>query len=201
MNHIKSAALLVFIFGFPALLWELAPLTHPRPLIESPTTADVLTVLFGVATIVLAVLAVLIGTIAIWGYHTIRDEAVKASRDLAREDVKKFIASEEIKRQIIAESRPILESEVERYMEGIEFSQSQPAQDGERDSSSGEENKVADESIHGPAGPPRDPDEADYSPGGAWDEAAHYTGAKGPMPSGPVGDEEGYPEGRKEGRE
>jgi hypothetical protein len=200
MRRLNSIALIVFLVGFPVLLWELAPLTHPRPLIESPTTADVLTVMFGAATVVLAVLAVLIGTIAIWGYHTIRDEAIKASRDRARAEVKKFISSEEIKRQIIAESRPILETEVERYMAGIEFSQSQPAQDGGQ-SSHGAENAVAEESIHGPAGPPRNPQQIDCSPGSASDDSGKYSEAHGPAPSGPAGAEPVYPEDRIEGRE
>jgi hypothetical protein len=135
VKNLKIIALLVFIGSVPFALWEIAPLTHPRPMLESPSNADILTVLFATATIVLAAVAIVIAVLAIWGYHAIKDEARGIAQRDARTAVRSYIKGKEVKEQIELEMRGMIEEAFRRYDEGLSFAQSQPPQDEVADAS------------------------------------------------------------------
>lgn len=85
MRVLKPLALFVFCCGVPVALWEFLPRTNgPVPPISY---AELVAILLTGITVVLAILAVIVGILAIWGYQSIKSEAIGAAERKVIESV------------------------------------------------------------------------------------------------------------------
>jgi hypothetical protein len=70
--------------------------------------------------------AVVIGLIAIWGYHAIKDEAEAAAVKRANLAVDQYLKGPDQERRIRELVAPIIEAEVAKAREGLQLAYSQP---------------------------------------------------------------------------
>jgi hypothetical protein len=119
MRALKISALLIFCIGSPIALWEVLrifPTSVPDP--QQPTHSELVTILLTGVTIVLAILAVFVAGLAVWGYESIKSEAgAVATRALEKtiaDAVAKRVSESAITIQIREEIEKIVRSAMER---------------------------------------------------------------------------------------
>ncbi len=94
IRKLQTVALFVFIVGSVFGLWE-GWRFLPRPTVPPPpvTNADLVSILLTGVTLVLAILAIVIGGLAIWGYQSIKTEAYSVAQRAAEKAVAETITA------------------------------------------------------------------------------------------------------------
>ncbi|MBZ5586079.1 MAG: hypothetical protein LAQ30_28590 [Acidobacteriia bacterium] len=99
----KISALVIFCILDPLATWAVVrfALTLDAEGKWGFSNGEVVTVLLTGLTISIAMMAVVIGLIAIWGYHAIKDEAREIARGKAKEEVNAYLAGNEVKALLV----------------------------------------------------------------------------------------------------
>jgi hypothetical protein len=81
VRQLKIAALVIFCFAVPVLCWyAIRMAAGPQNGTPNPSYAELVTILLTGVTVSLAMLAIVIGSLAIWGYQGIRAEATALAK-------------------------------------------------------------------------------------------------------------------------
>ena len=112
-----------------AVLVRYAFVMAPAPLKSGEsqvTPIELITTLLTGLTVSIAILALVIAALAIWGYHTIKTEARKIAGAAARRAAVETVKSPEIQKILKAEARAVIESQSAERSEGEGLAAAQP---------------------------------------------------------------------------
>jgi hypothetical protein len=100
--------------------------SHALP--EEATHSELINVVLSGLTISVAVLALVVAGIAIWGYHAIQDQSRKIAVKSARSSALKVLRGEDMIDLLRKEARVAIEDEFSKWKESQALANSQPAQ-------------------------------------------------------------------------
>jgi hypothetical protein len=121
MRKLQIAALVMFCIGAPVALWEGMRLI-PGARADSPAVSypELVAILLTGITVALAMLAVVIGIFAIWGYSNIKQEATTAANAAVESTVKvaleRHLNDQALGGTIRKELRPVVQEVVREVL-------------------------------------------------------------------------------------
>lgn len=120
----KILALIVFCVGGTLVTWSLVRIARGTGPVSSPgpSNADVIATVLAGLTVSVALLAIMIGFFAIWGYQTITSEARSLAKQLAQRGSDEYLRGSELGERI----RALVAEELGKLTEGAKLSTSQP---------------------------------------------------------------------------
>jgi hypothetical protein len=123
-------AIIVLCGGLvPVGLWIAVRVTSLfTPAAPGFSNGEVVTILLAGLTVSIAVLALVVAGLAVWGYHAIQEEARKVARKHAHQSAINTVKSKEIQERLRAEARTIIGDEFAKWKESQELAASQPQQ-------------------------------------------------------------------------
>lgn len=100
-----------------------------RPLLPNPLHSELVTTLLAGLTISIAVLAIVVAGLAIWGYQAIKAEARTIALEVAQKSAIEHLKGEDAQAKLRSDARTIIDQELAKLREGIEMAASQPRQE------------------------------------------------------------------------
>lgn len=123
-----AVSVVAFCVTFPVFLWVVVRVTDvytaSASLPSQPTTthSDLVTTVLAGLTVSVAMLALVVAGLAIWGYYAIRAEATRQAKDQAHRTTLKHMRSKAVSDILKSEARRLMAEESKKMEEGVALS-------------------------------------------------------------------------------
>lgn len=125
----QAITLIAVCVTVPIALWIAVRIASVfTPMAPSPSHSDVVTTVLAGLTISIAVLALMVAGLAIWGYHAIKAEARKTAIRAARVAAIKSVKSADVQNRLRKEARLLIAGEFAKWKEANSLFQLLPPQ-------------------------------------------------------------------------